>query len=90
MPPFQLMAMTFAVAFLLAALKWLRDALVVGGEAFAFLRQPWPAWTIGVGGLFLYHLFYFVALDHAPAVGSQPHRLSVAAADRAVLSLAAG
>lgn len=67
-PPFQLMAMTFAIAFLFASLKWLRDALTLGRSAFAFLRQPWPVWTIGIGGLFLYHLFYFVALDHAPAV----------------------
>jgi drug/metabolite transporter (DMT)-like permease len=67
-PPFQLMAMTFAIAFLFCCLKWLRDALVVGRDAFAFLRQPWPVWAIGIGGLFLYHLFYFVALDHAPAV----------------------
>ena len=67
-PPFQLMAMTFAIAFLFAGLKWLRDAAVKGPSAFAFLRQPWPVWALGIGGLFLYHLFYFVALDHAPAV----------------------
>lgn len=67
-PPFQLMAMTFAIACLFASLKWLRDALTRGRGAFAFLRQPWPVWAIGIGGLFLYHLFYFVALDHAPAV----------------------
>ena len=67
-PPFQLMAMTFAIAFLFAALKWMRDASLQGRSAFAFLRQPWPVWAIGIGGLFLYHLFYFVALDHAPAV----------------------
>jgi drug/metabolite transporter (DMT)-like permease len=67
-PPFQLMAMTFAIAFLFAGLKWLRDAAMRGRSAFAFLRQPWPVWALGIGGLFLYHLFYFVALDHAPAV----------------------
>ncbi|WP_374654828.1 DMT family transporter [Dongia sp.] len=67
-PPFQLMAMTFAIAFLFAFLKWLRDALTVGRGAFAFLKQAWPVWAIGIGGLFLYHFFYFVALDHAPAV----------------------
>jgi len=67
-PPFQLMAMTFAIAFLFAGLKWLRDAAKRGRSAFAFLRQPWPVWALGIGGLFLYHLFYFVALDHAPAV----------------------
>jgi drug/metabolite transporter (DMT)-like permease len=67
-PPFQLMAMTFSIAFLFASLKWLKDALTVGRGAFAFFRQPWPVYAIGIGGLFLYHLFYFVALDHAPAV----------------------
>jgi drug/metabolite transporter (DMT)-like permease len=67
-PPFQLMAMTFAIAFGFAALKWLRDATIRGRSAFAFMRQPWPVWAIGIGGLFLYHLFYFVALDNAPAV----------------------
>lgn len=67
-PPFQLMAMTFAIAFGFAALKWLRDAAVQGKSAFAFMKQPWPVWAIGIGGLFLYHLFYFVALDNAPAV----------------------
>ncbi|MBL8709461.1 MAG: DMT family transporter [Rhodospirillaceae bacterium] len=67
-PPFQLMAMTFGIAFAFAAGKWTYDAGRKGAAAFAFLRQPWPVWTIGIGGLFLYHLFYFVALDHAPAV----------------------
>lgn len=67
-PPFQLMAMTFAIAFGFAALKWLYDAATRGRSAFAFLKQPWPVWALGIGGLFLYHLFYFVALDNAPAV----------------------
>jgi drug/metabolite transporter (DMT)-like permease len=67
-PPFQLMAMTFAIAFLFASLKWLKDAATIGRRAFAFLKQPWQVWALGIGGLFLYHLFYFVALDHAPAV----------------------
>lgn len=67
-PPFQLMAMTFAIAFGFAGLKWLYDAVTKGRSAFAFLKQPWPVWALGIGGLFLYHLFYFVALDNAPAV----------------------
>jgi len=67
-PPFQLMAMTFGIAFLFCCLKWLKDALTIGRRAFIFFRQPWPVYAIGIGGLFLYHLFYFVALDHAPAV----------------------
>jgi len=67
-PPFQLMSMTFGIAFLFASLKWAKDAATVGRSAFLFFRQPWPVYAIGIGGLFLYHLFYFVALDHAPAV----------------------
>src|SRR3546814_1148446 len=36
--------------------------------AFARLRQPWPVWLTGIGGLFGYHALYFTALSHAPAV----------------------
>lgn len=66
-PPFQLMAMTFGIAFLFCALKWLKDALAVGRSAFLFFRQPWPVYVTGISGLFFYHFFYFIALDHAPA-----------------------
>jgi drug/metabolite transporter (DMT)-like permease len=67
-PPFQLMAMTFAIAFLLALCRWIFMAMRRGGAAFGFLRQPWPVWAIGIGGLFGYHFFYFIALRHAPPV----------------------
>ncbi|HEY4162431.1 MAG TPA: DMT family transporter [Dongiaceae bacterium] len=67
-PPFQLMAMTFTVAFLLALCRWIFLALRQGSDAFAFLRQPWPVWAIGIGGLYGYHFFYFIALRHAPPV----------------------
>jgi drug/metabolite transporter (DMT)-like permease len=63
-PPFQLLAMTFAVAFAVS--------LVVlaarGRRAFAAWRQRPAVWLLGVGGLFGYHFFYFVALGNAPAV----------------------
>ena len=63
-PPFQLLAMTFGVAFVVsAAVLALR-----GGRAFAAWRQPWRVWALGVGGLFGYHFFYFVALAEAPPV----------------------
>ena len=63
-PPFQLVAMAFVVAFLLALGKWL-----VGGESVtAHLRLPPAVWMVGVGGLFGYHFFYFMALRNAPAV----------------------
>jgi drug/metabolite transporter (DMT)-like permease len=64
LPPFQLTAMTFALAFALAAASW----ALRGRAAVAALKQPWPVWALGIGGLFGYHLFYFTALSHAPVV----------------------
>jgi drug/metabolite transporter (DMT)-like permease len=32
------------------------------------LRQPWHVWLLGVGGLFIYHAAYFIALRNAPPV----------------------
>ena len=63
-PPFQLLAMTFAIAFLGAVASWAWR----GGRPLAGLRQPWPVWLVGIGGLFLYHACYFTALRLAPAV----------------------
>jgi drug/metabolite transporter (DMT)-like permease len=63
-PPFQLVAMAFSVAFAMVSVKWL-----VRGEGLRkHLRQPLKVWALGVGGLFGYHFFYFVALRNAPAV----------------------
>jgi drug/metabolite transporter (DMT)-like permease len=63
-PPFQLVAMAFTVAFLLALGKWLWRRQPI----LPLLRQRPTVWLVGVGGLFGYHFFYFLALDHAPAV----------------------
>lgn len=63
-PPFQLIAMAFAVAFLMALAKW----LVAGDDLRGHLRQTAPVWALGVGGLFGYHFFYFMALRNAPPV----------------------
>ena len=63
-PAFQLMAMTFAVAFLLMSLRWIGQ----GHFGVRHLKQPWPAWLIGVGGYFGYHFCYFMAMSKAPAV----------------------
>jgi drug/metabolite transporter (DMT)-like permease len=63
-PPFQLVAMSFAVAAALAAAKW----LLRGESILGHLRQPPTAWLVGTGGLFLYHFLYFLALRQAPAV----------------------
>ena len=63
-PPFQLVAMSFAVAALLGAAKW----LVCREDPRRFLRHPPAVWALGIGGLFGYHFFYFMALRNAPAV----------------------
>lgn len=63
-PEFQMMAMTFTVAFLMMAVRW----WVKGHSGVSFLKQSPAAWLIGVGGLFGYHFFYFKAMTLAPAV----------------------
>lgn len=62
-PPFQLLALTFGIATVVGAAAATRR-----GGLLAHLRQPWPVWLLGVGGLFGYHVFYFLALRSAPAV----------------------
>lgn len=63
-PAFQLMAMTFTVAFLLMAARWLSQ----GHLGLRHLRQAPLAWVLGVGGYFGYHFCYFLAMSRAPAV----------------------
>jgi drug/metabolite transporter (DMT)-like permease len=65
-PPFQLAAMTFAVGGGLGAATWAFRP----GAARA-LKQPWPVWALGVGGLFGYHALYFLALRLAPPAEAQ-------------------
>lgn len=60
-PPFQLLAMTFAVGACVGPLTWLWRP-----SAIRALRQPLPVWLVGVGGLFGYHALYFLALRLAP------------------------
>jgi len=67
-PPFELVALTFAIAFLLFFAKWSLGRLRGGPPVLSHLRQPVQAWAVGVGGLFGYHALYFTALAHAPAV----------------------
>ncbi len=62
-PPFQLTAMSFALAGAAGALSW-----VMQPARMAALRQPAAVWLLGVGGLFGYHFFYFTALQNAPVV----------------------
>jgi drug/metabolite transporter (DMT)-like permease len=63
-PPFQLVAMAFTVAFVLVLAKWLARGEDIG----AHMRHGLPVWLLGVGGLFGFHFFYFMALRNAPAV----------------------
>ena len=63
-PPFQLAALSFAIAFIAANVVWLAR----GQSPFQHLKQPIVAWAVGVGGLFGYHFFYFLALRNAPLV----------------------
>lgn len=63
-PPFELTAAAFSIAFALSLLKW----IAAGQSPLRHLRQAWPVWLLGVGGLFGYHFLYFVALRHAPPV----------------------
>lgn len=63
-PPFQLLAMTFGIAFASGCL-WL---LLTGGpRRFSMFIQPAPFWLLAIAGLFAYHALYFIALRLAPA-----------------------
>ncbi|HQZ13771.1 MAG TPA: EamA family transporter [Devosia sp.] len=63
MPAFQLTAITFAIGGLAGVVLW-----AFRPQAMRALRQPWPVWLLGVGGLFGYHALYFAALRTAPPV----------------------
>ena len=63
-PPFQLTAMAFTLAFGVGVILWLR----AGGSPWRYLKLPAAVWAVGLFGLFGYHFFYFLALRHAPAV----------------------
>ena len=61
-PPFQMVAMTFAIG---AALGIFR-ARWRGMAWRDLMRWPVRVWLLGVGGLFGYHALYFAALQLAP------------------------
>jgi len=63
-PPFQMIAMTFSIAFVMMLLNWWRK----GELGLQYLRQPIPVWVLGVGSYFGYHFCYFAAMNNAPAV----------------------
>lgn len=63
-PPFQLVAMAFSIAFLIGLLLWRQE----GGTLADHLRLPAKVWAVGLYGLFGYHFFYFMAQRNAPTV----------------------
>ena len=63
MPAFQLTSITFGIGGLAGVALW-----VFRPRAAQALRQPWPVWLLGIGGLFGYHFFYFTSLRNAPPV----------------------
>ena len=63
-PPFQMVAMAFALAFLLALGTWLAR----GENVLRHLALDARVWALGIGGLFGYHACYFAALSLAPPV----------------------
>ena len=63
-PPLQLVAMCFAIAFAGALVQWIAN----GENPLDQIGHSGPVWLFGVGGLFGYHVFYFLALRDAPAV----------------------
>ena len=63
-PTFQLLMLSFTIAFLSGFII----LACQGKEKLSKLKQRPLIWLISVGGLFGYHLFYFIALHNAPAV----------------------
>ena len=70
-PPFLLTGLSFTLAFAIGVAFWTWGP----GEEQSRLarirsqvRLPLRVWALGVGGLFGYHFFYFLALRNAPPV----------------------
>lgn len=63
-PPFQLVSM----AFLIGGVLGLAVSLIRRKGDLRHFRQPLRVWGLGIGGLFGYHFFYFLALRLAPPV----------------------
>src|SRR5512146_2803688 len=65
-PPFQLLSLTFGIAFAVCLSRWFWLARRNRARFRSIFRQPWPVWALGIGGLFGYHALYFTALRYAP------------------------
>lgn len=64
LPPFQLTAMTFAIGTAVGVVY----ARLRGLDLTALRDVPAGAWALGIYGLLAFHVCYFVALRHAPAI----------------------
>ncbi len=74
-PPFQLLAMAFALATLIGLLPALWSELATRATraervANSRYKLPLAVWALGIYGLFGYHFAYFLALRHAPPVAA--------------------
>ena len=67
-PPFQLTAMTFFIAFLLGTFYFLKSGSDPMSSKLKNLKQPLSVWLNGVLGLFGYHVLYFFSLRNAPVI----------------------
>jgi drug/metabolite transporter (DMT)-like permease len=63
LPPFEVLTLSFGVAFVASLVILGRHGLV----GFSSWRQPWAVWATGFVGIFVYHALYFFALKAAPA-----------------------
>ena len=63
-PAFQLMAMSFGIAFILMLGRFIWQ----GHLGLKHLKQPKRVWLLGIGGYFGYHFCFFTAMQLAPAV----------------------
>jgi len=62
-PPFELLTLSFGIAFLASVVVIAARQGVAGFRAW---KQPWAAWLTGFLGIFLFHALYFFALQAAP------------------------
>ncbi len=63
-PPFQLVSLSFFIAFFIGLVLWKREKRGV----WIHLKLPLKNWIVGIVGLFGYHFFYFLALQNAPTL----------------------
>ncbi len=63
-PPFQMVATAFSVAFVIGLVL----PLARGRSLARVFALPLPVWGLGIYGLFGHHFAYFTAVKHAPPV----------------------